>query len=387
MRMRKRYLMTPGPTPVPAEVLLAQARPMIHHRTTEFSNILAGAIKNLKYIFRTENDVLLFAASGTGAMESAVVNLFSPGDKVIVCSNGKFGQRFCQLAQAYSLECKHLEYEWDDIIEPLDIARELEADKNIKGVLVVQSETSTGVLNDVQAIGEIVKDHQAVLVVDSITGIGAVELRTDDWHLDVVMTGSQKGLMLPPGLACLSVSEKAWAAAKKSTLPKFYFSWAKARKSMEKSTTPFTPPVSLIIGLGAALDMMCEEGLNNVIKRHSQLALATRAGLAAMGLKLFAPSQGRGSAVTPAWVPEGVDGKQLVKMMSEKYGITIAGGQEHLAGKIIRIGHLGYFDKFDIITTLSGLEMCLSDMGYVFEGGSGIRAAENVFLRTSDKEE
>lgn len=382
MPMLKRYLMTPGPTPVPAEVLLAQARPMIHHRTAEFSEILAAVVEDLKYIFQTQNDVVIFAASGTGAMESAVVNLFSPQDKVIVASNGKFGDRFVKLTESYGLDVIKLEYDWEKVVSPDDIAKQLEADADIKGVFVVQSETSTGVLNDVKAIGEIVRDHRAVLIVDSITGIGAVELKTDDWHLDIVMTGSQKGLMLPPGLACVSISEKAWRAAKESKLPKFYFSYQKAADALKKSspTTPFTPPVSLIIGLGEALKMMRQEGLENLIKRHSLLAAATRAGLEAMNLWLFAPPEGRGNAVTPVWVPDGIDGKALVKTMNNKYGITIAGGQDHLAGKIFRIGHLGYFDRFDILTTLAGLEMTLAETGYDFEPGSGVRAAEKVFM-------
>ena len=379
--MRKRYLMTPGPTPVPPEVLLAQARPMIHHRTPEFSDILVGAVEDLKYIFQTENDVFIYAASGTGVMESAFVNLFSPGDKVVVCSNGKFGDRFVQLAEAFGLDAVKLEYEWDQVVDPVDVEQELAADSGIKGVLVVQSETSTGVLNDVKAIGEIVRGRQAVLVVDSITGIGAVDIKTDEWGLDVVMTGSQKGLMLPPGLACVSVSEKAWRAAEKAKLPKFYFSWEKARKSMEKSTTAFTPPVSLIIGLGEALKMMRKEGLENIIKRHESLAAAARAAVEALGLKLFAPPAGRGNAVTPVWVPEGVDGKALVKKLKTEYGITIAGGQDHLAGKIFRIGHLGYFDRFDIITALAGLEMTLQEMGFSFAPGSGVNAAEQVFMK------
>ena len=380
--MRKRYLMTPGPTPVPSEVLLAQARPMIHHRTEEFSNILAQVVEDLKYIFQTENDIAIFAASGTGAMESAVSNLFSAGDKVIVTSNGKFGDRFTQLAEAYGLTVISLEYEWDTVVDPSDVEAELQKDDNIRGVFVTQSETSTGVLNDVKTIGEVVKDHKAILVVDSITGIGAVELKTDEWGLDVVMTGSQKGLMLPPGLAAVSISDKAWEAAERSDLPKFYFSYKKAVDSIKKAqpTTPFTPPVSLIIGLGVSLKMMREEGLSNLIKRHSMLAEATRQGLLAMGIKLFAPSNGRGSAVTPAWVPDGIDGKILVKKMKEEQGITIAGGQDRLAGKIFRIGHLGYFDRFDILITLAGLEMTLVELGYDFEPGSGVRAAEETFL-------
>ena len=380
--MRKRYLMTPGPTPVPSEVLLAQARPMIHHRTEEFSNILAQVVEDLKYIFQTENDIAIFAASGTGAMESAVSNLFSAGDKVIVTSNGKFGDRFTQLAEAYGLTVISLEYEWDTVVDPLDVEAELAKDADIRGVFVTQSETSTGVLNDVKTIGEVVKGHKAILVVDSITGIGAVELKTDEWGLDVVMTGSQKGLMLPPGLAAVSISDKAWEAADRSDLPKFYFSYKKAVDSIKKAqpTTPFTPPVSLIIGLGVSLKMMREEGLSNLIKRHSMLAEATRRGLLAMGIKLFAPSNGRGSAVTPAWVPDGIDGKILVKKMKEEQGITIAGGQDRLAGKIFRIGHLGYFDRFDILITLAGLEMTLVELGYDFEPGSGVRAAEETFL-------
>ena len=380
--MRKRYLMTPGPTPVPSEVLLAQARPMIHHRTEEFSNILAQVVEDLKYIFQTENDVVIFASSGTGAMESAVSNLFSAGDKVIVTSNGKFGDRFTQLSVAYGLEVIKLEYEWDTVIDPNDVEEELAKDAEIKGVFVTQSETSTGVLNDVKTIGKIVKGSNAVLIVDSITGVGAVELKTDEWGLDVVMTGSQKGLMLPPGLAAVSISDKAWEAASGSSLPKFYFSYKKAADSIKKAqpTTPFTPPVSLIIGLSEALKMMRDEGLENLIERHSMLAEATRRGLVAMGIKLFAPSKGRGSAVTPAWVPDGIDGKALVKKMKEEQGITIAGGQDRLAGKIFRIGHLGYFDRFDILTTLAGLEMTLVELGYDFEPGSGVRAAEETFL-------
>lgn len=378
--MRKEYMMTPGPTPVPAEVLLSQARPMFHHRTPVFEGLLAEVEQGLKEIFQTQNEVLIYACSGTGVMESAVVNLLSPGDRVICCSNGKFGDRLVKLNETYGMNVIKLEYEWDKVVSPSDIKRELEAHPDIKAVFVVQSETSTGVLNDVKTIGEIVKDHPAVLVVDSITGIGAVECKTDEWGLDVVMTGSQKGLMMPPGLACVSVSEKAWRAAEVATTPKFYFSWKKASDNLKKNTTPFTPAVSLIVGLHEAINLMKQEGVDNIIKRHKILAEATRQGLEAMGLKLFAPAEGRGSAVTPAWVPEGVDGSKLVKLLKDKYGITIAGGQDHLKGKIFRIGHLGYFDKFDIMTTLVGTEMVLSELGYPVTLGVGVQAAERVFM-------
>ena len=385
--MQKKYLMTPGPTPVPAEVLLEAAKPIIHHRTPDFSAALRSAIDNLKYVFETENDVLLFACSGTGVMEAAIVNCFSAGDTVIVARNGKFGDRQKMIAQAYGLNVIDLEYQWTETVKPADIAKALEENANVRGVIVTQSETSTGVLNDVKAIGAIVKNYpDAVLIVDSITGIGAVDCKTDEWGLDVVMTGSQKGLMLPPGLAALSVSQKAWRAYERSTLPKFYFDWMKYKKNIDKDTTPFTPAVTLILGLNVALGMIREEGLENTIARHSMLAEATRKGLEALGLELFAPSDGRGSAVTPVWVPEGVDGKAIVKTLKERYGVTIAGGQDHLVGKILRVGHLGYFGEFDIITTLAALEMTLAGLGYEFERGAGIKAAEEVFMGSSTPE-
>ena len=379
--MKKRYLMTPGPTPVPAEVLLAQARPMIHHRTPDFSATLMEAIESLQYVFETKNDVLVMSCSGTGVMESSIANCFCAGDTVIVTRNGKFGDRMKQLCEVYGLKVVDLAYEWTQTVRPADVSKALHEYPDARGVIVTQSETSSGVLNDVKTIAGITASHpDCVLIVDSITGIGAVDCKTDEWGLDVVMTGSQKGLMLPPGLAALSVSEKAWKAYERSTLPKFYFDWARYKKSLDKDTTPFTPAVSLIIGLNEALKMIREEGIENTIARHSMLAEATRQGVEALGLKLFAPPEGRGSAVTPVWVPEGVDGKAIVKIMKDKYGITIAGGQDDYAGRIFRIGHLGYFGEFDIITTLAALEMTLAELGYQFERGEGIKAAEAVFM-------
>lgn len=379
--MQKKYLMTPGPTPVPAEVLLAMAAPIIHHRTPDFSAAFAESIAGLKYLFQTEGDVLLFASSGTGVMEAAIVNCFCAGDKVIVCRNGKFGDRQKQICEAYGLKVIDLAYEWTQVVNPADVADALAANPDVRGVIVTQSETSSGVLNDVRAIGEITRElPDTVLIVDSITGIGAVECRTDEWGLDVVMTGSQKGLMLPPGLAATTVSAKAWRAYERSTLPKFYFDWRRYQKSVEKDTTPFTPAVTLVLGLNIALKMIREEGLENTIARHSRLAEATRAGCEALGLHLFAPPEGRGSAVTPVWVPEGVDGKAVVKVLKEKHGVTIAGGQDDYTGRILRIGHLGYFGDYDIITTLAALEMTLAELGHDFEPGSGIKAAEAVFM-------
>lgn len=380
--MQKKYLMTPGPTPVPAEVLLTQAAPMIHHRTPDFSAAFKQAIEGLKYVFdTTSSDALLFCSSGTGAMESSIANCFSAGDTVVVCRNGKFGDRMKQIAEAYGLTVIDLRYEWTSVVDPADVATALAENPGVRGVIVTQSETSSGVLNDVKAIGAICAEYpECVLIVDSITGIGAVECKTDEWGLDVVMTGSQKGLMLPPGLAAVTVSPKAWRAYERSTLPKFYFDWKSYKKNIEKDTTPFTPAVSLVLGLNEALRMIREEGLENTIARHSRLAEATRKGCEALGLKLFAPPEGRGSAVTPVWVPEGIDGKKIVSILKNKYGVTIAGGQDDYAGRIFRVGHLGYFGEFDIITTLAALEMTLAELGYEFERGAGIKAAEAVFM-------
>jgi len=381
--MHKKYLMTPGPTPVPSEVLLAQARPMIHHRTPDFNAVVQECIEGLKYVFQTEDsDVLIFSSSGTGAMESSVVNCFCANDKVLVGYNGKFGQRMELISKAYGLDVTVLEYGWQQVVDPADIERFLAENPDTRGVIVTQSETSSGVLNDIEAVGRIVKGYpDCVLIVDSITGIGAVDCKTDEWGLDVVMTGSQKGLMLPPGLAAVSVSPKALKTCERSTLPKFYFDWKKYLKSLASDTTPFTPAVSLMIGLAEALKIIREEGIENVIARHARLAEATRQGCEALGLELFAPAEGRGNAVTPVWVPEGVDGKKLVGIMKNKHGVTIAGGQDDYAGRIFRVGHLGYFGDFDIITTLAALEMALLELGYEFEPGAGIKAAEYVLIK------
>jgi aspartate aminotransferase-like enzyme len=381
MSLKKRYLMTPGPTPVPADILLSMAKPIIHHRTAEFEATVEEARAGLQYIFNTKNEVLLFASSGTGVMESAIVNCFCAGDSVIVARNGKFGDREKQIAETYGLKVIDLEYAWNEVVKTEDIARELAANPEVRGVIVTQSETSTGVLNPVREIAEVVRNYDdTLMIVDSITGIGAVACETDDWGLDVLMTGSQKGLMLPPGLAAVSVSEKAWRATERSTLPKFYFDWQKYLKSIKKNTTPFTPALTLIQGLNEALKLMQEEGRENVIARHSLLAEATRQGVEAIGLKLFAPPEGRGSAVTPVWTPEGIASGKIVKIMKEDYGVTITNGQDDYKDRIFRIGHLGYFGMFDIITTLTALEMALTKLGYEFEQGASIKAAESVFL-------
>ncbi|RJQ44006.1 MAG: alanine--glyoxylate aminotransferase family protein [Gaiellales bacterium] len=379
--MKKRFLMTPGPTQIPPEVLLAAAQPIIHHRTAEYSELFARVIEGLKLVFQTENDVLFFASSGTGAMESAVVNLGSPGDRVLVCSSGKFGERWHQLAETYGLEAELLSYEYGQPVKPEDIADALDDGAGYKAVYVTHSETSTGVVNDIEAIGAIVKDHEAVLVADAVSGLGSAELKTDEWHVDVVVAGSQKALMLPPGLGFASVSEKAWALAEQSTIPKYYLDWKKARAGIrqEKPTTPFTPAVSLTVALDAALKMMREEGLDSLFARHRAMGRASREAIKAMGLELFSPDDERCSSVTSVLMPAGVDDGQLRTLMRDKYGVQVAGGQGSMKGNIFRIGHCGYYNYSDIIVTITALELALRELGHPLEPGAGVARAEEVF--------
>lgn len=378
---RKEFLMTPGPTPLPAEVLLTQSEPMMHHRTPAYTEIFVEAMQGLKDIFLTSNDILIFTSSGTGAMEAAVVNSFCPGDKVLVAHGGKFGERFRDLGQVYGLEVLEYSFAWGDTADPAVIAQHLAASPDIKGVLVTHSETSTGVVNDIAAIGEIVRPTPAILIVDSISGAGALEMRTDDWGVDILVSGSQKALMTPPGLAAVAVSPKAWDMVERSSLPKYYFSFAKARKGLSDKMpqTAFTPAISLTKALCCAVELIKEEGLEEVWKRHEQLALATRAAILAMGLELFPTDLERAYAVTSVKAPEGIDGSDISRIMNRKHGVIIAGGQSQLKGKIFRIGHIGYYHFFDIVVALSALELTLKELGHPLELGVGVAAAERVY--------
>lgn len=375
--MRKNYLLTPGPTSVPSDVLLDLAKPIVHHRTPQFAGTFHSVIDGLKYVFQTKNDVLIFASSGTGAMEASVANLLSPGDKALTIKGGKFGERWDEICKAYDIETFPIDVEWGKPVNPEDVRGILKREKGIKAVFATLTETSTGITHDVEALGKIVKEFPAVLVVDAVSGLGAVDIQTDNWNIDVVVAGSQKALMLPPGLAFASVSNKAWDLVKDSKCPKYYWSFAKARKSLETDQTPYTPAVSLIVGLSKSLEMIKEEGLENVLARHSELAKATRAAIKAMGLELLA-SQSPSDAVTAVKVPQGVDGVDLVKTLKKRYDVMIIGGQAQLKGKIIRIAHMGYSDTFDIIIVISALEMALVNSGYNLELGKGIKAAEEV---------
>lgn len=375
--MEKNYLLTPGPTPVPSEVLLGMAEPIIHHRTAEYEKIFAQVRQGLSALFQTEQGVLTLTSSGTGAMESAVINLLSAGDMVLVVSGGKFGQRWADICQAYQVEVKTIEVEWGQAVDPQSVAKALEDDSRIKAVFTTFSETSTGVAHDVKTIAGIVAKHPAVLVVDAITALGVMEMPMDDWQLDVVVTGSQKALMMPPGLAFIALSEKAWKLADSSRLPKYYFNLKKEKKAQGKNQTAYTPAISLVIALRKALALIEKEGLDEVHRRHQRLAEATRAAVLALGLELLAP-QSPSPALTAVKIPQSIEVSALRGLLSKKYGVAIAGGQDHLKGKIFRIAHLGYMSTFDVIIAISALEMALGELGYPVQLGSGVKAAQEI---------
>ncbi len=378
--MRKNYLLTPGPTPLPPQVCEAMARPIIHHRTPQFQSMIKEATEGLKMVFQTKNDVFVLTSSGTGAMETAVINLLSAGDTALCVQGGKFGERWTELCKAYGITAEVIDVEWGKAVDPEEIKKRLNANPKIKAVFTTLCETSTGVTNDIEAVGKVVKDTNAVLVVDAISGLGAIPLASDDWSCDVVVSGSQKGLMLPPGLAFISVSPKAWKLVEGSKSPKYYFDLKAAKKALDKTDTPYTPAITLVIALCEALKIMKQDGLENIFARHKKMAEATRAAVKALGLKLFAPTAAS-DVVTAAVVPAGVDGEKLVKTMRDTYGVTIAGGQAELKGKVFRIAHMGYIEEFDIVAGISCLEKVLKLMGYTFELGAGVKAAQEVFLK------
>jgi aspartate aminotransferase-like enzyme len=380
--MHKYRLMSPGPTPIPPEVSAAGALPIIHHRTPEFGEVFTRVNENLKKVFLTENDVFTYAASGTGAFEGTIQNLFSPGDHVLVVNNGNFGNRWVKMSRAFGLTVTELKYDWGGKADNAEVAATLASDPEIKAAICVLSETSTGTVNDVEGFARATEG--VISIIDAVSGLGACTLRTDEWGVDVVVAGSQKALMTPPGLGFVSVSEKAMRAHEESTMPRFYFDWTAARKAYAKdpAQTAWTPAVSLIIQLDVALQQLLEEGIQNVFERHVLLGRAAREGVKGMGLTLFGPDEDLNSAVTAAWVPEVIDGKQFVKMLFREHGIQVAGGQGEMTGKIFRIGHCGYFDAYDIIATIAAAELALESLGYPVELGRGVGAAQRVFSKS-----
>ena len=378
--MLKRYLLAPGPTPVPPEVLLAMARPMIHHRAPEFDKLFAEVRDGLKWLFQTRNDVLMLAASGTGGMEGSVSNFLSPGDKALTINGGKFGERWTKLCKTFGAQVTEIKVEWGHAVNPQMVADALKKNPGIKAVYVQASETSTGVAHDVKTLAQIVKAHgDTILVVDAITALGVCDIKTDEWGIDVLITGSQKALMLPPGLAFVSVSEKAWQVADKAKNTAFYFNFKKERENQQKNQTAFTPAVSLIIGLQEVLKMLKSEGLETVFNRQAAMAHAMREGVKAVGLALF-PKESPSDALTAISAPEGVDGQAVYKNLRTQYGITAAGGQDHLKGRIFRVSHMGYMDRFDVITAVAAIEMVLKGLGHPIKLGSGVAKAQELLM-------
>jgi len=379
--IKKNYLLAPGPTPVPSDILLEGAKETIHHRTPQFISILEETLENLKYLFQTKNRVFTLLSSGTGALEAAVSNLLNPGDKAIIVEAGKFGERWREIAEAFNINVVSLKLDWGEAVTPEQIKETIEKHPDAKAVFTTYSETSTGTVIDLEGIAKITRDTDIVLVTDAVSALLAEPLKMDEWGIDVVVSGSQKGVMLPPGLAFIALNEKAWKLVENSNNSKYYFDLKQYNKKYPDN--PWTPGVNLIYMLRKAINMIKEEGIENVWERHKVLADATRAAVKAMGLELF--SKRPGNVATAVKVPEGVDGNKLTKIMRDKYGVTIAGGQAHLKGKIFRISTLGYLSIFDTIVGISALEFTLNELGYKVEFGIGVKAAQEVFFKEVNK--
>jgi serine---pyruvate transaminase len=366
---QKRYLFTPGPTPVPPQVLAALAEPVLHHRAPDFREVYARVLDRLKEVHRTTGEVLLFTSSGTGAFESAIANLTSPGDRVLAVSAGSFGERWAAMAGRYGCEVEELRYDWGETPSPEDLRAKLEGVAPVSLVFLVHSETSTGVVADVRALAAVAREHGALSVVDAVSSLGAVPLDMDDWGLDVVVSGAQKALMTPPGLATVAVAQRVWERVAAAGAPRFYFDWERTRAAQAKLDAAFTPAVSLVVALDVALGLLLEGGLDAAFDRHTRLGRACRAGVKAMGLELFSPDEDRAAVVTAARMPDGLEASQLTRALRDRHGVTIAGGQGPLKEAIFRIGHIGWYDELDIATALNAVELVLGDLGAPIERG------------------
>jgi aspartate aminotransferase-like enzyme len=358
-------LRIPGPTPCPKEVLQAMSRQMINHRGPEFTKMLNNVTAKLKQFFQTKGDVFLLTGSGTGGLEAAIVNTLSPGDKVLSVSIGVFGERFATIAQQFGADVVPLKFEWGKAADADAVGKALEAEPKIKAVLVTHNETSTGVTNDLGAISSVVKQFDKLLLVDAISSLGSINLPVDDWHCDIVVTGSQKGWMVPPGLAMVSVSEKAWQAHASAKMPRFYWDFTKAKKYLEKGETPWTPAISVVFALDVSLDMLLKEGLDNIFARQARLGQATRDGVKSLGLSLFADEKYASNTVTAVATSNGLDIKKMRQILREEHQVVLAGGQQSLDGKIFRIGHLGWVNEDDIKEVISKIKIVLPQAGFI----------------------
>jgi aspartate aminotransferase-like enzyme len=378
---RPEFLMAPGPTEVPPDVLQAQAREVPYHRGPRFGAVIADCVDSLRRILFTQADVLLFTGSGSLGMESAVVNLCSPGDRILVLNTGNFADRFEKIAKIHGVQTTVVTYEWGTNAKPADVVRELDADPSIKAVFCQHSETSTGIVNDVEAIGRVVKDRTVLFVVDAISAVGAVPLKLDEWGVDVCIGGSQKALMTPPGICFVTVSDAAWRASAESTCPRFYTDWATAKKSLslDPPETPYTPAVTIFVAFRKALQMLEDEGIENSWKRHALLGRACREGVKAIGLDIQTQEADRAAVLTAVVAPEGLDGAKIAEHLRAKHGIVVAPGQGKLKGKIFRIGHCGYYTPRDILMGLAALEATLQSLGFPVKEGAATSAAASVF--------
>ncbi|MDR3120750.1 MAG: alanine--glyoxylate aminotransferase family protein [Clostridiales bacterium] len=380
----EKLLMTPGPTMIPTRVLEIMRRQIIHHRTDNYERSFDELCENLKLVFQTKSTVMTFVSSGTGVMEAAVVNLFSPGDKVLAVSIGAFGDRFSEIAQVFGLDVQKFAVPWGEPAAPEAVREILDADREhkIKAVLITHNETSTGVTNDIKAVAALTKDTDRLLVVDAISSLGALDLKMDEWGIDVVVTCSQKALMNAPGLGFAAASEKAWAAYEKAKLPKFYWDFKKYRNGILKQSEnpPYTPAISLVLAQNEAVKILLEEGLETVYARHKQAALAAQAGVAALGLSLLPEQKNSSFVITAVRPPEGIEIGKIIKDMNVSYDVMVVGGQKSLKGKLLRIGHCGYFNRFDLIKTFAALEMSLQKAGYRFEPGVSLAAVQKAFI-------
>ena len=379
----KQYLMTAGPTPLPPAVSQVMAEPMVYHRAPAFVAVYARVLERLQLVFQTANPVLLFASSGSGAMESAVANLVRPGEPALVASCGKFGERWAELCDAYGAQTIHWETEWGQRVDPAELDRRLaDAGGGVEVVFTTLSETSTGVVNPVRELAEVCHRHGALIAVDAVSGLGAVPLPQDEWGVDVVVAGSQKALMAPPGLGFASPSAAALERAAAAPGRRYYFDWARTADGQRKDPpdSPFTPAVGLVQALDVALGMIADEGLDAVFERHRLLGRATREAARALDLELLGGGDENANVVTAIKLPEAIDGAAVPKLMRDRFGVTIAGGQGRLAGRIARIAHCGYFGAFDIVVTMAAFEMTLRQLGHEAELGAGVAAAQRVFL-------
>jgi aspartate aminotransferase-like enzyme len=375
--MKKYYLMAPGPTPVPSQVLLAMARPIVHHRTPEYEALFGEVRERFKWLIQTRQETIVLVASGTGAMEAAVTNTLSSGDRALVVRAGKFGERWAEICATYGVQVVPLDAPYGQTVPADRVAEELKKTPGIRAVFCQHSETSTGVLHDVQGYAEATRQSKAILVVDAVSSLGVADLPMDAWGVDVVVSGSQKGLMLPPGLAFCTLSDKAWDQVTQAKLPRYYFNLLEEKKLVVKNQPHFTPAVSIVVGLKEVLAMLQAEGLANVFKRHDRLARATRAGVEALGLELFAKAA-PSPAITAICSPKGIEGERVVATYAKSHNITIAGGQGEMKGKVFRLGHMGYVGDFDVVVALGALEQVLAELGYPVDWGTAVGAAQKV---------